>query len=216
MMRGFFHVTSDIVLYPPSHHLTVRRLFVGIFFRSESRLEKYRNPAAVGTCFRTSVSNQHFLDRHRIFRWNLSVCCTSAFVVDPGILLQIPLASVTDFHSDGLPLLSIQQLGWNLCTHSHSWGMVLLPLQNSGNTYRIFPAVQISVSDHRPALREIWPETDHYLQYAFCLLLVWLCHNQIFNPAVFRQQGRIRIHGFRPLPGLSSVSAQLFSRIWIE
>ena len=31
MMRGSFHVTSDIVLYPPSHHLTVRRLFVGIF-----------------------------------------------------------------------------------------------------------------------------------------------------------------------------------------
>ena len=76
-------------------------------------------------------------------------------LVDPGILLQIPLASVTDFHSDGLPLLSIQQLGWNLCTHSHPSGMVLLPLQNPGNTYRIFPAVQISVSDHRPALREI-------------------------------------------------------------
>ena len=33
--------------------------------------------------------------------------------------------------------------------------MVLLPLQNPGNTYRVFPAVQISVSDHRPALREI-------------------------------------------------------------
>ena len=54
-----------------THHLTT--LLFGVFlsaffFRSESRSEKYRNPAAVGTFLRTSVSNQHFLDRHRIFR----------------------------------------------------------------------------------------------------------------------------------------------------
>ena len=50
-----------------THHLTTLLfgVFLSAFFLG---VNQDRNPAAVGTCFRTSVSNQHFLDRHSIFR----------------------------------------------------------------------------------------------------------------------------------------------------
>ena len=136
-----------------THHLTT--LLFGVFL-SAFFLGVNRDRKNIGILLLSALSSGLlYLISIFLIGTDLSVCCTSAFAFDPGILLQIPLASVTDFHSDGLSLLSIQQLGWNLCTHSHPSGMVLLPLQNPGNTYRVFPAVQISVSDHRPALREI-------------------------------------------------------------
>lgn len=190
MMRGFFHVTSDIVLYPPSHHLTVRRLFVGIFFRSESRLEKYRNPAAVGTCFRTSVSNSIFL-----------IGTEFSDEIYPFVV-HLPLLLILVFYYKFRWLQSLTSIltAYLCCQYSNWAGIFVLTLTHEEWCYylcRILVTLIVFFLLCKylcPTTALLFEKSDRELNIicsnAFCLLLCLIMPQPNFHPAVFRQQGR--------------------------